>query len=245
VKYISRFLSLPSACGYLPDQLWRLEFVQVATMEADEYAERMLRGWRRFGHTLFRPRCPHCTACRSLRVDAVRFDPDRSQRRARRANEGTVALRIGEPTVTAETLGLFARFHDHRTLTRGWPWRDEDADSFRASFVENPFPTEQWRYELDGDLIGLGFVDALPVGLSAIYFAHDPALGRRSLGTWNVLCLIDEARRRGLPHVYLGYHVAGCPSLAYKARFRPHQVLDQDGCWRDAVEGRSCCLDSP
>jgi arginine-tRNA-protein transferase len=76
-------------------------------------------------------------------------------------------------------------------------------------------------------------VDSLPVGLSAIYFVHDPDHSSRSLGTWNILCLIEEARNRGLPHVYLGYWVAGCLSLAYKASFRPHQLLSPDGTWRD------------
>jgi len=80
-------------------------------------------------------------------------------------------------------------------------------------------------------LVGLGLVDSLTVGLSAIYFVHDPDHHRHGLGTWNVLCLIDEARRRGLPHVYLGYWVADCQSLAYKASFRPCEILGPDGAW--------------
>lgn len=234
VKCTYRFLPDPTPCGYLPDRQWRLEYVQVEGMTEDEYAACLLQGWRRFGRTLFRPRCPSCSACRSLRVDVSRFRPNRSQRRTRRANEGEVALRIGEPAADRDALDLFALFHDHRSRTRGWPWHDDDPESFRESFLDNPFPVEQWRHELDGTLIGLGFVDVLPIGLSAIYHVHDPAHERRSLGTWNVLLLIDEARRRGLPHVYLGYHVAGCSSLAYKARFRPFQILDRDGRWVDA-----------
>jgi arginine-tRNA-protein transferase len=70
-------------------------------------------------------------------------------------------------------------------------------------------------------------------GLSAIYFFYEPEERRRSLGTWNVLCLIEEAARRGLPYVYLGYHVSGCRSLEYKANFRPNQRRDDDGVWRD------------
>ena len=76
-------------------------------------------------------------------------------------------------------------------------------------------------------------MDVMAGGLSAIYFARDPAHHDRSLGTWNVLCLLDRAKALGLPHVYLGYHTAGCPSLQYKGRFRPNQTLDPDGTWRD------------
>ncbi len=100
--------------------------------------------------------------------------------------------------------------------------------------MDNPFPTEEWSYFVGDRLIGVGYVDVLPGGLSAIYFFYDPDEKKRSLGTWNVLSLIDEARRRGLPHAYLGYYVAGCGSMAYKAAFRPHQLLGPDGRWHDA-----------
>jgi arginine-tRNA-protein transferase len=79
-------------------------------------------------------------------------------------------------------------------------------------------------------------VDVLPAGLSAIYFYYDPDERRRSLGTWNVLNIIEAAARRGLPHVYLGYFVDGCRSMVYKSQFRPHQLLGPDGVWRDALD---------
>lgn len=229
----SRYLAPPGPCGYLPAETWRLEYAHVAELAPEEYGRLLIAGWRRFGRWIFRPRCPGCQACRSLRVEVAAFRPDRAQRRNHRDNHGTIHLSIGEPALTAENLDLHRRFHHERSMTRGWPDRGDDPDSYRDSFLDNPFPVEQWRFERDGRLVGLGHVDALPVGLSAIYFVHDPAEHARGLGTWNVLCLIDEARARGLPHVYLGYHVAGCPSLAYKARFRPHQLLGPDGQWHD------------
>jgi len=75
-------------------------------------------------------------------------------------------------------------------------------------------------------------VDALPEGLSAIYFYYDPRERNRSPGTFNVLSILREAAARGLPHVYLGYYVEGCRSLEYKARFCPNEVLGEDGVWR-------------
>jgi arginine-tRNA-protein transferase len=99
--------------------------------------------------------------------------------------------------------------------------------------VTNPFPTEEWCFFVGRQLVGVGYVDALPGGLSAIYFFYDPELRRRSLGTFNVLCLIRECQERQLPHLYLGYYVAGCESLCYKANFTPNQVLGPDGVWRD------------
>ena len=234
MESLFRYVAPPSPCGYLPDQLWEMEYEYVHTLTAAEYMQRMLDGWRRFGTMLFRPHCRTCTACRPLRVVVDRFRPDRSQRRCRKANEGTLRLQIGTPKVTRAKLDLYDRFHAFQSETKGWPWHDpKDAHSYRQSFVENPFPTEEWCYTLDGQLVGVGYVDRLPGGLSAIYFVHDPARRRLSLGTWNVLRIIEEARARGLPHVYLGYYVIGCPAMEYKARFVPNEVRGPDGVWRE------------
>ena len=194
----------------------------------------LLAGWRRFGYTLFRQKCSGRGACRSLRVDAARFRPDRSQRRSCKMNSGSVRLQIGPPALAREKVALFDRFHAERSETRGWaPYQTGDLAEFASSFLLNPFPTYEWCYYLGETLVGLGYVDQLNGGLSAIYFVRDPAHRQRSLGTWNVLCLVDQARALGLPHVYLGYHSDGCPSLEYKGKFRPHEHLDSDGVWRD------------
>ena len=170
------------------------EYLNVAALSPDEYMAHLLLGWRRFGHSLFRYHCSGLGACRSLRIDAARFRPDRSQRRTRKANERTVRLRIGTPSVTPEKLALFDRFHADRSETRGWyPSEPDDAAEYAKIFVINPFPTQEWCYYLDDVLVGVGYVDDLVGGLSAIYFAHDPDHRRRSLGTWNVLSLLDRA----------------------------------------------------
>ena len=167
-------------------------------------------------------------------MDAARFRPDRSQRRARLANDGVVRLRIGTPTVTPEKVALFDRFHADRSETRNWPaYEPSDLHDFATSFVVNPFPTQEWCYFLDDALVGVGYVDELPGGLSAIYFVRDPTHASRSLGIWNVLCILDRARVLNVPHVYLGYHGDVSPSLRYKASFRPNQSLGMDGIWRD------------
>lgn len=234
METIVRWTEPPRRCDYGRDHVRRCEYLRVAALERDEYMAYLLSGWRRFGHTLFRHSCSGRNACRSLRVDVARFTPDRSQRRARKANEGAVELRIGTPAVTSEKIALLDRFHADRSQTKGWPlYEPHDAEEYTRSFVSSPFPTQEWCYFLDGVLVAVGYVDDLTGGLSAIYFAHDPRHRDRSLGTWNVLCLLDRASALGLPYVYLGYVAEGCPSLQYKARFRPNQKLDPDGNWRD------------
>jgi arginine-tRNA-protein transferase len=234
MESIFRFVAPPSRCGYLPQQTWRLEYEQFAAISPAEYMERMRDGWRRFGDMLFRPQCPRCTACQSIRVLVDRFRPNRSQRRTHKLNEGAVQVRIGTPAVGRDKLELYDRYHAHQSEEKGWPFHEpKDAEDYVRSFVENPFPTQEWCYYLDSKLIGVGYVDDLPDGLSAIYFFYDPDERGRSLGTWNVLNIIEYARSRRIAHVYLGYFVSGCRSMAYKARFLPNQVRGSDGVWRD------------
>jgi len=227
------FSTPPHECSYLPNHTSVLDYDVVASMSAEEYQVKLMEGWRRFGHSLFRPGCPECRRCLSLRIPVNRFQPDRSQRRAWAANDGEVRLEIGLPSVTREKLELYDRFHHAQTERVGWRAHEpKDADDYIESFVENPFASEEWLYWLGDKLIGVGYVDRVPLGLSAIYFFHDPDERRRSLGTFNVLSTIHEAFRTNRPHVYLGFAVEGCRSLEYKFRFRPNEALSADGAWK-------------
>jgi arginine-tRNA-protein transferase len=222
------FVSDPAACEYLPEQVWQLRYDVAERLTAAEYSERLQRGWRQFGFVVFRPECPQCRQCQSLRVPVGSFRPSRSQQRAWKVNQGDLRLAIGQPTVSDAHRSLYDRFHHHQSREKGW--RPPEADGAEA-FVDNPFATEEWRYTIGDRLIGVGYVDRLPQALSAIYFYWDPDERTRSLGTYNVLSIIERARTLGTPHVYLGYYVEGCQSLSYKATFQPNEVLGRDGSW--------------
>src|SRR5262245_61448198 len=241
MELILRFTTPPSTCGYLPSEQSSLEYEFVAELSKAEYLQRMLEGWRRFGRRLFHPACASCSACRALRVRALEFRPDRAQRRCRQKNEGEVELRIGPPRVTGEKLDLYDRYHAFQADQKGWPeYGPKDVDEYANSFVDQPFEVEEWCYYLGGRLVGVGYVDCIPDervqrqeqgegGLSAIYFFYDPDERDRGLGTWNVLRVVEEARRRGLPYVYLGYAVDGCQAMEYKKRFVPNERRGDDG----------------
>jgi arginine-tRNA-protein transferase len=227
------FVSTLSSCEYLPDRLWQLRYEIRPEIGEGEYMTLLREGWRRIGPALFRPECPSCHMCQSLRVPVGTFRPGESQRRVWKKNDGEVTITIARPSSSREKLELFGRFHEHGHEAKAWPPR-EHADL--ALFIQNPFPVEEWSYRVGDRLVGVGYVDALSEGLSAIYFYHDPLEHRRSLGTFNIMAIIAAARDRGLPHVYLGYYVRGCRSLEYKARFRPNEILRPDGEWRTLTE---------
>ena len=54
-----------------------------------------------------------------------------------------------------------------------------------------------------------------------------------------VMPTFESVQGRARPYededVYLGYFVAGCASLEYKANFRPNQILHSDGFWHHYV----------
>src|SRR5262245_50330633 len=157
METVFHYLAPPGQCGYLADQVWQLEYEHVAALTAAEYQQRMWEGWRRFGHVLFRPRCRLCRACQPLRVAVDRFRPDRSQRRAWKAAEGVIRLRIGEPRVNRARLNLYDRYHAYQTEAKGWPVHPaKDRSEYVSSFVYNPYPTQEWCYYLGSRLVGVG-----------------------------------------------------------------------------------------
>jgi arginine-tRNA-protein transferase len=103
---------------------------------------------------------------------------------------------------------------------------------YRAMVEDTPIETFiiEFRDEQDR-LLSACLTDKLGDGLSAVYSFFAPGLEKRSLGTHAVLWLIDRARALGLPYVYLGYWVSDSRKMAYKARFRPSEIL-VNGTWR-------------
>jgi arginyl-tRNA--protein-N-Asp/Glu arginylyltransferase len=227
------YLAEPSQCHYLPDREWRLEYRIIPGLDMPYYWELVNKGWRRFGWTLFRPRCLGCQECQPLRVKVDLYQPDRSQRRVQKANAATKLVR-GQPRVDSERLDIYFRHHQYHADTKGWtPPNLEDAIGHITSIIEGPFPVEEWAYYVDDKLVAISYIDVLIDGFSGIYFYHDPDYRKMSLGTWICLSLIEEAARQNLPYIYLGYYIKDCRSMAYKGKFLPNQVLKNGNQWED------------
>ena len=136
------FLSTISPCQYLPDPVWQLRCELVPHLRSADYMLRLQQGWRRFGWMMFRPECPPCRMCQSLRVPVAMFRPNQS-RRAWTRNQEDVTVRVGAPSLSRDRLDLWARFHRHGHETRGWPGEAGDEPGM---LLENPFRTEEWTY---------------------------------------------------------------------------------------------------
>lgn len=205
-------------------------------VSAEEWDALLMRGWRRFGPTYFRPKCVGCMACVSLRVPVDGFVPSRSQVRSLKKCSG-VRVEVGPPVVTPQRLELYHLWHAMREQDRGWPGDEVDAEQYYLQFCfPHPCARELAYYD-DRRLVGIGIVDETPTAFSSVYFFFHPDYRRLSLGVASVLFELRLARERGLQWLYLGYKVGGCASLKYKGDYGPHQLLlgrpapDEEPTW--------------
>lgn len=216
-------------CGYLPGRSARSAFLDPALhLSSRHYAELLEQGFRRSGGLVYRPICAQCQACQSLRLPVAEFRPSRAQRRNLARNRD---LQIEEAArLDTEHYALYRRYLAWRHPEGGMD--PDDAGAFHE-FLESPWgDVGFWTFRLDGAMVACAVVDRLPQGLSAVYSFYAPEHAGRGLGTHAVLRLIEAARAEGLRHLYLGYWVPGSPTMDYKRRFRPLELLTREGWTR-------------
>jgi arginine-tRNA-protein transferase len=154
-------------------------------------------------------------------------------RRVLKANDSLTGVEM-PPRATAEQYQLFQRYQNTR---------HEDGDmatmsfyDYRAMVEDTPIDSCLVEFRDTADrLVAACLTDRLGDGLSAVYSFFDPDLERRSPGTFMILWLVERARQLELPHVYLGYWVRESRKMAYKARFKPTEIL-VSGIWRVAQD---------
>ncbi len=88
------------------------------------------------------------------------------------------------------------------------------------------------EFRTDNKLFSVAAIDLLPRGISAVYTFFDPEMSDLSPGVLAILWQIDEAKRLGLPWLYLGYWIPGCQKMQYKQDYRPLQVYSEE-VWKE------------
>ena len=162
-----------------------------------------------------------------MRIDAEAFRPSRSLRRIARANRDLVA-RERHARATTEQFRVFARYITTRHADG--EMASMSFGDYRSMIEESVLDTRLIEFRNpEGDLVASLLTDWSSDGASAVYSFFDPSLSARSLGTYMVLWLVEECRRRDLPYVYLGYWIEGSRKMSYKARFQPLETLGPSG----------------
>ena len=236
------YTTAPLPCPYVPGRTERKVVTEITGPEAEQLHDRLSRaGFRRSHNIAYAPVCPACQSCVPIRIPVATFEPGQSLRRILRANARVEGIDV-PPRATAEQFQLFQRYQQSR---------HGDGDmatmsfyDFRAMIEDTPIDTMITEFREDGRLIGGCLTDRLGDGLSAVYSFYAPELERQSLGTYAILWLFERARLEGLPYVYLGYWVPESRKMAYKARFRPCEIL-VGGTWRTLTDAEADGTASP
>ncbi|MBJ2130360.1 arginyltransferase [Alteromonas sp. IB21] len=220
------------SCSYLPDEQEQLlVYAEDSELHSLRYSQLIQAGFRRSGEQIYRPHCPNCNACKSIRIPVDNFTASRSQKRILKVNGG---FKVQFSDNIKETyFPLYERYINER---------HSDGSMYPASqtqfdnFVQSDWMKTHYLEAYDGDkLIAVAVTDIVDANvpmssLSALYTFFDPDYASASLGTWMILMQIMQAKQLGYRYLYLGYYVEGCNKMSYKQKFLPFEQFS-DNQW--------------
>ena len=220
------FASAPEPCSYLDDRKSVSAFANPhMDMDMSTYNELIRHGFRRSGGYIYRPHCPHCQECISVRVPVRRHIYSRNEQRVIRRN-ARLKISIGPARYRDEHFDLYRRYiaSRHNDGSMANPSKSDYHRFLICDWTETLF----FEYRMDHILIAVAVSDLTDHGLSAVYTFFDPDYASMSLGHFAILNQIDETRRRELDYLYLGYWIRDCAKMSYKRRYRPLEAFIND-----------------
>ncbi len=222
------FSTAPLPCPYIAGRIERRVVTELVGRDANALHDQLsMAGFRRSHGICYVPACPSCDACVAVRVVVDEFKPGKSFKRILKRNEDLTA-EIVEPIATHEQYALFSDYQ--RARHQGGDMSKMDFLDYQALIEDTPVNTFVVEFRKpSGTLAAACLVDRLSDGLSAVYSFFDEAETERSLGTYMILWLIDEAYGQELPYMYLGFWIDGCSNMSYKARFKPLERITPEG----------------
>lgn len=217
------WLAAETSCSYLEHRLARSIVVDPEfAIDVPIYSRLLAHGFRRSGNQVYKPHCQQCSACIPSRIPVQDFRPDRKQRRCLQRNQHTQVV-IKNCEFDDRHYTLYQRYQTARhaidnTVTIS---RDEYQQFFESDWCET------WLVEflIEGKLAAIAVVDVLDDALSAVYSFFAPEFNNHSPGVFAVLWQIEEARKRQLDYVYLGFWIKDCRKMSYKIQYQPLQGL--------------------
>lgn len=230
----SFFITDPMPCPYIEGMMERKLFTHIAGERADEINNNLTHaGFRRSQTIAYRPACDKCSACRSVRVAVADFAPTRNLRKIINRNRA-LSSEILSPNTSREQYDLLRKYLDTRHENGGMS--QMTVLDYIAMVEETSVKTNLVEYrDSDKRLVACLLVDEMRDGLSLVYSFFDPGMEANSLGTYIILDQIARAQSMKLPHVYLGYLIEDCGKMSYKKRFKPLQILDEEG-WQPYID---------
>ncbi|MDT8397006.1 MAG: arginyltransferase [Pseudomonadales bacterium] len=222
LKDIRLFTTQSHPCSYLPERKARTLFIDPEyEISSELYTHLSEIGFRRSGSHMYRPQCDHCQHCIPCRVVVADFSPNKRFRRILKKNADLNICSVNSIR-NSEFYTLYASYINTRHRDGDmYPATWEQYESFLANTCES---TRFYAIRQGEKLLAVLVNDLLDNALSAIYTFYDVTATHRSLGSYAILWQIEEARRAGLPYLYLGYWIKDCDKMNYKTQYRPLEM---------------------
>ncbi|UJF20536.1 arginyltransferase [Shewanella sp. OMA3-2] len=232
-KSVTVGISKPFDCSYIEGNQEQLLVIQESHLDGQLFEQLLAMGFRRNGNAIYKPRCPACQACQSIRVPVQTFVLSKRQKRTLKQNQH-LHWKVVENRTTAHyelyDRYISARHHDGPMYP---PSQAQFDDFLLCEWLPSTFIE---LYDQD-KLIGVAVTDNLAHSLSAIYSYFDPDYEKNSLGSLMILIQCQLAKSLGKHFVYLGYQIDENRKMSYKRQYRPYQILTTDG-WQNEEQLR-------
>ena len=220
------FASTPEPCSYLENRKSVSAFANPhMDMDMNTYNELIQHGFRRSGGYIYRPHCPNCQECISVRIPVRLHRYSRNEKRIIRRNSD-LRISVMPSRYRDEHFDLYRRYINSRH--NDGSMANPNKSDYHRFLICDWTDTLFYEYRLNRILICVAVCDLTASGLSAVYTFFDPDHAGRSLGHFAILNQIHEARLRELDYLYLGYWIRNCSKMSYKRRYRPLEAYLRD-----------------
>ncbi|MEI8619135.1 arginyltransferase [Pseudoalteromonas sp. B193] len=208
-------------CSYLPNrQEQLLVILDPSCYSTDKFESLLGLGFRRSGNQIYRPHCPICSACNSVRVLAQDFIPSKSQKR--KLNKAKNQFEVKYSTQERpEYYPLYSKYITMRHQDGSmYPPEKEQFQSFLlCSWLKITF-IELWHQDT---LAAVAVTDCNEQLYFCNLYFFDPDFEHYSLGSVMILEQLKFAKEQNKQYVYLGYQIDECDKMKYKTQFLPAQ----------------------
>lgn len=218
-KVIQLYKGQHERCNYLPESNSSNQFVDPSLpLTTDIYSQLIEYGFRRSGGILYRPDCFSCSACISSKLEARLYQPNRSQRRIMAKNHD-IEIAIKPAIFSNEYFQLYRKYLKFRHTDGAM--NESKEEDFKHFLICDWCDTVFIEQRINKKLIAVAVTDVLRDGLSAVYTFFDPDYSERSPGIFSITQQIVQAQTWKKHWLYLGYWIADCQKMSYKASFQP------------------------
>ena len=215
--------SLPRPCPYIPGKKEYLLFTDLTKFVSKETLEKLVSdGFRRSENIFYKPNCKNCKACMSSRIIVNNFLFSKKFKRILKKNDD-LKFKIIKPKTNQEHYKLFKKYLKLRHSKGGMV--NMTYLDFRTMIEISPVDTKIIHLYKNNKFFGAMLYDVYKNSYSANYSFYNPKFKNRSLGTFLILKLVEQAKIEKMKYLYLGYYIKECKKMSYKKNFKPIEIL--------------------